>query len=226
MTKKDNNDVVKDTKKDGEAHECVGIYDAIATFQKSMPIVKKDTDNPYYGSKYADLASIMRVAQEHLENNHLVITHHKEIVFHEDRPVGHKFITTIHHRPSGQKMQDDSFMPFDKPQAEGSDITYCRRYAITSMLNIIVEDDDDDGNHANDSFSKMGGGNKGKKTPPPLPPRKTPSFAEYKKGIDDCDNLTDLQALWLDVQHNKEKFTIEQLAELEVEKNYKKTDLG
>lgn len=215
-----------------KAKEKVGIREAIANFQKEMPVVKKGSDNPFFNSKYADLTDIMNAAQEHLENNELSITHKKEILIISEVAIGHKFITEIVHIPTGEIMVDESYLPFGKAQEEGSDITYNRRYAISSMLNIIVENEDDDGNIANGRDNKL---KPVKKGPPPLPnkgPAPAPSnpipptYEGMTKEIEGCSNLLDLQSIWLDVRYHKDAFNDFEMVELERLKNTKKEDLA
>ena len=52
------------------------IYSALATFREIVSAVKKDADNPFYKSKYADLSSILEVIKEPLKESGLSVTHH------------------------------------------------------------------------------------------------------------------------------------------------------
>jgi len=47
---------------------------ALVAAQAEMPVVPKEADNPYFKSKYADLASIVKMIQPVLHKNNLVST--------------------------------------------------------------------------------------------------------------------------------------------------------
>ena len=52
------------------------LYTALATFRQKVSAVKKDADNPFFKSKYADLPSILEVIKQPLQDSGLAITHH------------------------------------------------------------------------------------------------------------------------------------------------------
>lgn len=45
------------------------IYSSLATFRELVSAVKKDADNPFFKSKYADLPSILEVIKEPLKES-------------------------------------------------------------------------------------------------------------------------------------------------------------
>ena len=102
----------------------------------------KDADNPFFKSKYADLASVWEVARKPLADNSLSITQHPSA---EGNIVTVK--TVILHS-SGQYMASDLTMVAKDagPQAIGSCITYIRRYSLSSIVGIASEEDDDANN--------------------------------------------------------------------------------
>lgn len=116
------------------------MFKALKAFQSECPKIKKDSENPFFKSKYADLASIWEVVQPILAKHDLVLI----------QPIQGKEIKTILMHASGEIIESN-YPIISKseinPQDYGSAITYARRYALSSMLGIIA-DDDDDGNAA------------------------------------------------------------------------------
>lgn len=124
---------------------------AMAKFQAEMEAVKKDSINPYFKSKYADLASIIEAIKKPMTANGLS---------YSQFPCGPGGLTTILMHTSGEWIEDTFTMePVDrKPQSVGSALTYARRYALGAVLGLATEEDDD-GNAASkgkeDSFSAL-----------------------------------------------------------------------
>lgn len=117
---------------------------ALLNAQKAFPVIKKDANNLFFKSKYADLASILETVIPILNKQGLVLVQHP--ITEGDR-IGVR--TVIYHGESGENIVSDFTVNLAKndPQGAGSAITYCRRYAVVSILGLNV-DDDDDGNTA------------------------------------------------------------------------------
>lgn len=117
---------------------------ALLEAQKEFPAIKKESDNPYFNSKYASLDNILSVILPILHKHGLIVT---QFPIDLDGRVGVR--TQIIHAESGQMMESSFTLPLSKndPQGAGSCITYARRYSVQSMLGLNVEDDDD-GNKA------------------------------------------------------------------------------
>lgn len=109
---------------------------ALVKFQSSLKAVKKDAENPFFKSKYADLASIIEAIREPLAKNGLAFSQF---------PSGEGGLTTILLHESGEYIEETFTMkPVDgKPQSAGSAITYARRYALGAVLGVATEEDDD-----------------------------------------------------------------------------------
>lgn len=109
---------------------------ALVKFQSAMKAVKKGAINPFFKSKYADLASIVEATREPLAENGLAVAQF---------PVGENGLTTILCHSSGEFIEETFGMqPVDrKPQSVGSALTYMRRYALGAVLGIATEEDDD-----------------------------------------------------------------------------------
>lgn len=113
---------------------------ALAKAHGSFKQVLKSTENPYFKSKYADLAELIDATKEGLSANGLaVIQSPGEIV-------GNKvYLTTMLVHSSGEWFRDELGMPMAKADAQGagSAITYARRYSYGGVLSIAGEPDDD-----------------------------------------------------------------------------------
>lgn len=129
---------------------------AFAKAQKDFPLVKKTDANPFFKSKYAGLPSILEVVLPVLHKNGLYLT--QSPVTDGDR-IGIK--TMILHTESDESLEGTFTVNLAKndPQGAGSAITYCRRYALVSMLGLNV-DEDDDGNHASGQVTQNVDGEK------------------------------------------------------------------
>lgn len=113
---------------------------ALCKFQSEVGKIKKDTTNPFFKSKYANLSSIIDAITQPLADNEL-----SYVQF----PSGQGGLTTLLMHSSGEWIQDTYIMRPVKndPQSLGSIITYQRRYALGAVLGLNI-DDDDDGNIA------------------------------------------------------------------------------
>jgi hypothetical protein len=113
------------------------IAGALVKFQASVSKVAKEANNPFFKKKYASLANILDTIQKPLSECGLAISQF---------PDGDALTTIILHADSGEWMESSYVMPVAKqndPQAMGSAITYARRYALGSILNLNIDDDDD-----------------------------------------------------------------------------------
>lgn len=111
---------------------------ALSKFQAAIEPVKKDSANPFFKSKYADLSSIWDAIRAPLAKEGLSIL--QEPSAHD----GKITITTILLHASGQYIRSALTLPVVKqdPQGYGSAITYGRRYALQSIAGVAPEDDD------------------------------------------------------------------------------------
>lgn len=108
---------------------------ALVKAQSELRGAKKDADNPFYHSKYADLNSCWEAAREPLTKNGLCIIQTTEI---QGQDLG---VKTLLVHTSGEWIS--SFLPFtEKPQVTGSAISYNRRYGLSAMVGLYAEDDD------------------------------------------------------------------------------------
>jgi len=114
---------------------------ALTLFHVKVGDITKDAKNPFFKSTYASLQNIQDAIREPLIECGLTISQH---------PEGEHGLTTILMHDSGEWIESHYLMTPVKndPQGIGSCITYQKRYALVSILNLSISDPDDDGNYA------------------------------------------------------------------------------
>jgi hypothetical protein len=151
---------------------------AICEFKKLGLTIKKESSNPFFKSKYADLANILDVIEIKAATCGLVIT--SSLGRDAD---GMSLTTTLEHKDSDEKKESSFPVVGLKPQEIGSSVTYARRYNIQSLLNLAAEDDD--GNAASNIK--------------PTAKAKKDRWTEIMKGFDDIKNSEDLSVYWVSI---------------------------
>jgi len=125
------------------------IFPALIRAVAKMESARKDSTNPHFNSKYADLTSIMDAAKEPLAAEGMAVI----------QPIttadGTVCVATVLIHDSGQWIASKlQLTPRDvSPQAAGSAMTYARRYGLGGILGMTAEDDD--GNAASGAGSKQ-----------------------------------------------------------------------
>src|SRR5687767_1670860 len=91
-----------------------------------------------YEYKYADLADVIECYRAPLSKHGLAVAQTM-------RPDGGLIIltTTLLHTSDQWVGSEYPIPSYQRPQEQGSAITYARRYAVTALLGIAAEDDDD-----------------------------------------------------------------------------------
>lgn len=128
------------------------LAEALVAFQAEIGTVAKDAANPFFKSTYADLPAIKAEAQPVLARHGLAVTQKPGylVVQHEGfKPEIFDTLTTeLVHRKGERDKSTMILRPVkNDPQAQGSAITYAKRYAFQAVLGIVA-DVDDDGNAA------------------------------------------------------------------------------
>jgi hypothetical protein len=96
------------------------------------------SDKGSYGYKYADLADVIDCYREPLSKAGLALTQTLRV------DEGHMVLrTTLLHKSGEWIASEYTLQNYNRPQEQGSAITYARRYSVTSLLGIAAEDDDD-----------------------------------------------------------------------------------
>jgi Tfp pilus assembly protein PilZ len=159
---------------------------ALLEAQMEMGKAIKDASNPFFKSKYADLNAIREACMPSL-NKHGIVVLQPTIV--QD---GKNYVKTLLLHESGESMECLTEIIFSKPndaQAQGSGITYARRYGLQSFVNVGA--DDDDGNNASTKPAD-------KKTPEkrePSKPELVDGSEAYLKAVDFMEKGGDIQAI-------------------------------
>jgi hypothetical protein len=111
---------------------------ALAKAQGGITGALKDSANPFFKSKYADLAACWDACRKPLSDNGLAVIQTTEI-----RGEFVTIVTLLAHE-SGEWIRSRLPMkPKDfSPQAVGSTMTYARRYALAAMVGLAQVDDD------------------------------------------------------------------------------------
>ena len=115
---------------------------AVVAAQAEMPLVLKTAENPFFKSKYADLAGCIETARP------VLAKHGLGIVQSADCDGELAVVETLLLHVSGEWFKSRTALKPVKPdpQGMGSAITYARRYAYASIIGMAA--DDDDGNAA------------------------------------------------------------------------------
>lgn len=111
---------------------------SLAKAQGSITGALKDSANPFFKSKYADLAACWDACRKPLSEHGLAVIQTTEI-----RGEFVTIVTLLAHE-SGEWIRSRLPMkPKDfSPQAVGSTMTYARRYALAAMVGLAQVDDD------------------------------------------------------------------------------------
>lgn len=106
--------------------------------QSAIKGALKDSTNPHFKSKYADLSSVIEAVKKPLLDNGIVFMQGIE-----DAENGVAVETMLLHI-SGEWISSTLKIPASKQDAQGygSAITYGRRYGLQSMCGVPAEDDD------------------------------------------------------------------------------------
>ena len=130
-----------------DAHELEDVsYDNLATAlskaQGMMNSAKKDKENTFFKSNYADLASVFDSIRMPFSLYGLSITQTMSVT-----DSGKTMLCTRLMHSSGEHLNSEMVLPIDgTPQKMGSALTYYRRYALMAIAGVSAEDDD--GNEA------------------------------------------------------------------------------
>jgi hypothetical protein len=123
-----------------ERSESIGqLAQALAKAQKSYKPLKKESTNPYFNSKYADLAAVLESTKDALADNNLAVIQLSSYV--DNKAV----VRTVLAHESGEFILEDLALPNKKDDAQGigSSLTYGRRYAYSSIVGVSADSDDD-----------------------------------------------------------------------------------
>ena len=128
--------------KQTESPELNKLMEALAKAQMDMDVAATDSVNPFFKSRYADLASVVKASRPVLAKNGLSVI--QRTLTAED---GKVYMHARLCHSSGQWIE--SVMEVRPPKADiqalGSHLTYLRRYLYSSLVGVVTSDEDDDG---------------------------------------------------------------------------------
>jgi hypothetical protein len=119
-----------------KSQSITNLTQGLAKFHAMVGKISKDAKNPFFKSNYASLPHIITEVSEPLEKAGLILSQF---------PNGDGLTTMLIHAESGEYISATYTLQVvrqNDPQAQGSAISYARRYAITSILNLAISDDD------------------------------------------------------------------------------------
>lgn len=158
------------------------LFAALAAAQAEMGRALKDSTNPHFRSKYADLASVMDACMPALTRHGIAVLQPAY-----DDEAGRYVKTILIHGDSGESTECrvPLIVAKNDMQGYGSAVTYARRYGLMGMAGIAPEDDD---------------GNAAAKSPPKgderLPPEAIDGACD---SLSNADDLNALKAIWDDL---------------------------
>ena len=144
---------------------------ALAKAQGAMHGAVKDSRNPHFSSRYADLASVWDACRGALAANEIAV-----VQVPSTPEAGLVGMTTMLLHASGEWIQSDPMTVQVKdagPQAVGSGNTYCRRYQLAAMVGVAPEDDDGEAAEARPVSQQTA--RPAPQAKPNYPPRVTPA---------------------------------------------------
>ena len=122
---------------------------ALVKVQSALNRAKKDSENPHFKSKYADLTAVWDACHSALQAADVAVIQGPGV---DDN--GNAFVETMLLHKSGQFIKSRAIAKPIRldPQAIGSATTYLRRYGLAAMVGVVQEDDD--GNGGSDTSKK------------------------------------------------------------------------
>jgi hypothetical protein len=141
--------------------ETIGkLVDALIAAQKEFEPILKDKDNPFFKSKYADLAAGIEATQPALTKNGLAVvqfpvsgspqqqdvttTDKAEKTVHSSSPVYEIGVVTVLAHSSGEFIAESYTLPLVRQDAQTgvAAVTYARRAAYLAAIGVAAVDDD------------------------------------------------------------------------------------
>lgn len=116
------------------------ISSALLVAQKNIGKATKGESNPFYKSSYADLPTVMEVVKDPLNEAGISIL---QGVGLDD--LGNEYVETTLLHESGEFISERMKLTVAKandPQAQGSAISYAKRYSLQALLFVPSVDDD------------------------------------------------------------------------------------
>ena len=118
------------------------IAPALLAAQSEITWACKDSTNPHFKNRYADLQSVIEAIKPALNKHGVFFSQHPT-----PSDTGTLGLTTILLHSSGEWIEDTAIIPLPKndPQGYGSAMTYGRRYGLAAICGLFQSDDDGEG---------------------------------------------------------------------------------
>ena len=124
-----------------QSESIANLAKALSTVQGKLTHAKKDSANPFFKSKYADLESVWDACRDLLASNGLAVAQFPGTYSDLDKSIS--LITILTHE-SGEWIGQEMSVPMSKVDAQGagSCISYMRRYSLAAVVGVVQADDD------------------------------------------------------------------------------------
>ena len=122
-----------------QSESIANLAKALSIVQGKLTYATKDSSNPFFKSKYADLESVWDSCRSLLAENGLCVIQMPGNYFE-----GRMWLITRLCHSSGEWIEQEMSIPVAKQDAHGclAAITYMRRGALAAFLGIVQADDD------------------------------------------------------------------------------------
>ena len=112
----------------------MSIYKKLFEAKKEIGKISKDSNNPFYKSKYFDINQLLEHVEPILQKHDLLVL--QPII---NNKVTSRIIDVENNEHINSEIE---LTNLTDPQKRGSEITYYRRYTLASLLGLQAEDDD------------------------------------------------------------------------------------
>jgi hypothetical protein len=122
-----------------QSESIANLAKALSIVQGKLTYATKDSANPFFKSKYADLESVWDSCRSLLSDNGLSVIQMPGNFFE-----GRMWLITRLCHASGEWIEQEMSIPVAKQDAHGclAAVTYMRRGALAAFLGIVQSDDD------------------------------------------------------------------------------------
>lgn len=113
---------------------------ALNRVQATLQAAKQGSENPFFKSTYADLLAVWDACRKTLTDNGLSVSQIADM-----DSEGRAVLETVLMHTSGEWIKGRLPLASEKagPQAQGSALTYARRYSLSAIIGLCTEKDDD-----------------------------------------------------------------------------------
>ena len=111
----------------------LNFYEKLSAVKSEVGRISKDSNNPFFKSKYFDINSLLMHVEPIIQKNGLLLL----------QPIQDNMVKSIIFDTNGFSIESAiNLTGITDPQKLGSAITYFRRYTLQSLLALQAEDDD------------------------------------------------------------------------------------